>query len=395
MDRPIPIPGIELGTAAAGIKRASRDDLVVIGIAAGASCAAVFTNNAFAAGPVVVAREHIEQAETRLLLINSGNANAGMGAQGLSDARECCNLLASRAEVSPCAVLPFSTGVIGERLPMAVFEAGIAAAYDDLGADNWEAAAKAIMTTDTVPKTCSRRLTLGDMEFTLTGIAKGSGMICPNMATMLAFIGIDASVDQAILQAALDSAVASTFNCITVDGDTSTNDACVVMATGEIELPSDAAAVHAFTVALTDVCRELAFAIVRDGEGATKFIEIAVNGANTEAEAKQVAYTIAHSPLVKTAMFASDPNWGRLLAAVGRSELEDLDVDRVSIAINEVEIVTDGSRAANYDEDAGVRAMADKDIRIVISLNRGAVSATVWTCDLSHDYVKINAEYRT
>jgi len=292
-------------------------------------------------------------------------------------------------------VLPFSTGVIGEPLPMKVFRPGITSAYEKLATDQWEAAALAIMTTDTVPKICSRQLQVGGKQITLTGIAKGSGMICPDMATMLTFIGTDASIEPAVLQTALSNAVASTFNCITVDGDTSTNDACVVFASNAVEMGDDRQTISAFTAGLTEVCRELAFAIVRDGEGATKFVELVVSGGETEAECKAVAYTLAHSPLVKTALFASDPNWGRLLAAVGRSGLVGLDVNRVGIAINGVQIVHNGGRAPSYSEEDGVAAMAPSDINIEIELNRGQAFAVVWTCDLSYDYVKINAEYRT
>ena len=393
------IPGIQLGVAQAGIKYANRDDLTIIEIAQGSSTAAVFTQNAFRAAPVLVAERNNVEADARYILINSGNANAGTGAPGMAACELSCEALANATQTHSSQVLPFSTGVIGELLPVEKLEAAIPAAISDLSAANWERASKAIMTTDTVPKLRSKVVTLEDGRCChLVGMSKGSGMIQPNMATMLGFIGTDASISREMLDGMLRTAVNVSFNRITVDGDTSTNDAVTLTATGQSDLvitPTDRAAALAFQAALTELATELAQDIVRDGEGATKFVEITVSGASSEAEADQVARTVAHSPLVKTALFASDPNWGRILAAVGRAGVSELDVEAVSLSLNGVLIAETGARAESYTEEAGVAAMAPEDLVITIDLGRGNKSATLWTTDFSYDYVKINAEYRT
>ncbi len=392
-----PVKGVRLGSARAGLRRrGERHDLLLVELAEGTTGAAVFTRNAFCAAPVLVAREHLAVHPPRWLLVNAGNANAGTGAGGLDAARSCCRALADLAGHDPRGVLPFSTGVIGELLPVDRLVAALPAARDALSADGWTAAADAIMTTDTRPKGASRVLELGGRRVTVTGIAKGAGMIRPDMATMLAFVATDAAVPAARLQAILEAAVAVSFNRISVDGDTSTNDACVLLATGAAGASVDGdAAQAAFAEAVTGVCVELAQAIVRDGEGATKFITVRVEGGATPGECLRVAETIAHSPLVKTAFFASDPNWGRILAAVGRAGLENLDLGRVAIDLDEVRIVERGGRAAAYREEDGQRVMDRDEITVHVDLGRGSASESLWTCDLSHDYVTINAEYRT
>ncbi len=393
-----PVTGIRLGVARAGIKYPDRRDLVLLETAPGTVCAAVFTRNAFCAAPVIVAREHLNAAAPRYLVINTGNANAGTGESGLIDARATCQAVADLLGCRPQEVLPFSTGVIGEPLPLARLVAGLPSAFADLRAEGWEDAAHGIMTTDTRPKCCSRQLTVDGATVTVTGIAKGAGMIKPDMATMLAFVATDAAVDPALLQSWLDDSVQETFNAITVDGDTSTNDACLWLATGVVGPPigseTDPGAL-ALKAALGEVCLELAQAIVRDGEGATKFITVAVDGGRDREECRQVAFTIAHSPLVKTAFFASDPNWGRILAAVGRSGLADLDLSAITIHLDQVCIVRAGGRAADYTEAQGREVMARGDITVGVNLGRGSATARVWTTDLSYDYVRINAEYRT
>ncbi|MGE0384837.1 MAG: bifunctional glutamate N-acetyltransferase/amino-acid acetyltransferase ArgJ [Gammaproteobacteria bacterium] len=391
------IDGIRIGTAQAGIKRAGRDDLTLFELAAGSASAAVFTRNAFAAAPVLLARRHLAEGTGRYWLINSGNANAGTGAAGESAARETCAAVAALTGTAPQDTLPFSTGVIGEPLPAGKITAALPAAVAALDAQNWERAAAAIMTTDTRPKLASERIELGGRAVHITGIAKGAGMICPNMATMLAFVGTDASIEPRLLRNLLAQAADESFNCITVDGDTSTNDACVVAATGRAGNAPVAAGEDArvFGAALTRVCTALAHAIVQDGEGATKFVTIAVRGGASVAECRAIGYTVAHSPLVKTALFASDPNWGRILAAVGRAGLADLDIGRVAIDVEGIPIVRDGGRIAGYDEAPVARAMRGPRFTIGIELGRGTTSANLWTCDLSYDYVKINAEYRS
>jgi glutamate N-acetyltransferase/amino-acid N-acetyltransferase len=394
-----PVAGIRLGSAEAGIKYADRSDLLVIELAEGGSCAGVFTRNAFCAAPVLVAKSHLAQGAPRYLLVNSGNANAGTGEQGMRDARESCSALAALGGCESGRVLPFSTGVIGETLPMDRFRAALPAALADLSEDGWQRAARAIMTTDTVPKLASREIVLEGETVTITGIAKGSGMIRPDMATMLAYLATDASVAQPLLQRCLEQAVAPSFNAISVDGDTSTNDACMLLASGASVCPpivdEASEAYKTLCEAVTEVCKELARAIVKDGEGATKLVTVAVEGAASVEEAKGVAYTIAHSPLVKTALFASDPNWGRILAAVGRGGVDNLDISRVEIWLNSVCIVKDGGRFADYTEEAGQAVMAQDELTIRVSLGRGESATEVLTCDLSYEYVKINAEYRT
>jgi glutamate N-acetyltransferase/amino-acid N-acetyltransferase len=393
-----PVPGFRLGTTCAGIKTPDRRDLVVMSLAEGSSCAAVFTRNAFCAAPVTLARQYLAATAPRCLLVNTGNANAGTGEQGLRDARRCCEALAATAGCEAEAVLPFSTGVIGQALPVAKIEQGIPAAYTNLTDAGWMDAAHGILTTDTVPKGASRRLEIGGHTVTVTGIAKGSGMIRPDMATMLAFVATDVAIDQALLQDCLENAAAHSFNRITVDGDTSTNDACVLVATGQSSLPriTDTGEHYSRLVtAITGICVELAQAIVRDGEGATKFVTVAVEQGVDCDECLKVAYTIAHSPLVKTALFASDPNWGRILAAVGRSGIPDLALEGVEIYLDDVCLIRGGEPATEYTEAAG-QAVMDRDaftIRVV--LGRGEFFEQVWTCDLSYDYVRINAEYRT
>jgi glutamate N-acetyltransferase/amino-acid N-acetyltransferase len=394
-----PVPGIRLGTAAAGIRYPDRQDLLLIEIPLGATCAAVFTRNAFCAAPVVVARRHVATAAPRYLLVNSGNANAGTGQRGLGDALASCEALAKVGGCAPEEVLPFSTGVIGEHLPVDRLSAALPAALAGLAEDGWEQAARAIMTTDTVPKLVSRRFTIGGAQATLTGICKGAGMIRPDMATMLAYLATDAAVAGNLLQSCLRAAADLSFNAITVDGDTSTNDACVLIAAGTLGNPaiSDAASAdyHALRDAVIAVCQDLATAIIRDGEGATKLVTILIEEARDQAEARRVADAIAHSPLVKTALFASDPNWGRILAAVGRAGVDGLDIDRIRIWLGDTLIVSDGGRAAAYTEEAGRAVMAEKEILIRVALGRGGAGTKVLTCDLSYDYVRINAEYRS
>jgi len=394
-----PVAGVRLGTACAGIKKPGRRDLVVMALDPGADCAAVFTQNAFCAAPVLVARQHLAQAAPRYLLINTGNANAGTGAQGLHDAEACCTALAQHAQCSSDAVLPFSTGVIGEPLPVERILRGLPEAFAKLADTGWEDAAHGIMTTDTVAKAASRTIDIDGNSVTITGIAKGSGMIRPDMATMLAFIATDAGIDQPLLKQCLDEAVAASFNRISVDGDTSTNDACLLIATGKSTLTricdSAQPAYRILCDAITQLCTELAQLIVRDGEGATKFITVRVSGGASEAECNAVAYAIAHSPLVKTAFFAGDPNWGRILAAVGRAGVDGLNIANTTLHLDEVCIVCNGGRAPEYTEAQGQAVMQRDEITIGVDLARGAHCTTVWTCDFSYDYVRINAEYRT
>lgn len=393
----LPVPGIRLGTARAGIKKPDHRDLVVIELAEGTTTAAVFTRNAFCAAPVIVAREHLAQGAPRYLLVNTGNANAGTGEAGLRAARECCAALAGHGGCEAEQVLPFSTGVIGEDLPVARITAALPAALKALDVNGWDEASWGILTTDTRPKRLSRTLEIDGRSVTLTGMAKGAGMIRPNMATMLAYLATDAALAPELLQASLQAAVDVSFNRITVDGDTSTNDACVLMATGRsgVVLEADTPALAAWQAALTELCEELAKGLVRDGEGATKLIHVEVTGGGSETECLEVAWTVAHSPLVKTAFFAADPNWGRILAAVGRAPVPDLDVQAVQIWLDEVRIVTAGGRDPDYREERGQAVMDRNEITVRIDLARGAARARVWTCDFSYDYVRINAEYRT
>lgn len=396
------IEGLRLGTAMAGIKKPGRRDLVVIEIPEGARVAGSFTRNAFCAAPVTVAREHqaacVARGEgARYLVVNTGNANAGTGEVGLRDALATCAELARLGGVGEHAVLPFSTGVIGEPLPMDRLVAGLPAALQALddGPEAWRLAGEGILTTDTRPKGASVTLTLGDETVTINGISKGSGMIQPNMATMLAFVATDATIEQGVLDALLRETVDRSFNCITVDGDTSTNDACMLISTGRGAVIAGEESLTVFRNGLQRVMTELAQAIIRDGEGATKFVTLQVNAAASRREALDVAFTVAHSPLVKTALYASDANWGRILAAVGRAPVADFDVSRVTIDLGEVRLVEGGGRAPGYTEEAGSAVMAREEIVIRIDLARGEESATVWTSDLSHEYVTINADYRS
>ena len=391
-----PIDGIRLGTVAAGIRYENRPDLVVIECAEGTRAAGVFTQNAFRAAPVVIAQAHLDLAMPRLLVINTGNANAGTGDEGLRDALRTCERAAELAGVQTLEVLPFSTGVIGEPLPVERIEAGLPRALAALDAEGWAEAARGILTTDTAPKGASRVLDLPEGEVRITGICKGAGMIRPDMATMLAFIATDAGLDKTVLESLVKEAADASFNRITVDGDTSTNDACLLLATGRgVALSPDSGGWEAFRSALIEVFRTLAQAIVRDGEGATRFVTVQVEEAADSAEALAVAYTIAHSPLVKTALYAGDPNWGRILAAVGRAGLADFDITRVRIFLDDVRIVERGGRAADYAEEAGQAVMSKPELTIRVLLGRGETCERIWTTDLSHEYVTINAEYRT
>ena len=394
-----PIAGIRVGTAAAGIKKPGRADLLLVALDPGAAVAGVFTRNRFCAAPVVVAKEHLEaRSGVRALVVNTGNANAGTGNDGLARAREVCRAVAARLGCRPAEVLPFSTGVIMEPLPVERIVAGLPAAAAALKADAWLDAAEAIMTTDTVAKARSTRVVAGGRTVTVTGIAKGAGMIRPDMATMLGFVATDAPLSAAGAQAILAHAADRSFNCITVDGDTSTNDAFMLMATGAAGGPAFSPGSPAFDAlrdAITAVAAWLAQAIVRDGEGATKFITVRVEGGRSADECRRVAYAIAHSPLVKTAFFASDPNLGRLLAAIGYAGVDDLDVSGVTLYLDDVLVAANGGRHPDYREADGQRVMKQAEICVRAALGRGHARATVWTCDFSYDYVKINAEYRT
>ena len=395
----LPVRGVALGIAQAGIRKANRRDLLLIRLDEGAAVAGVFTQNRFCAAPVIVCREHLEGTGIRALVVNTGIANAGTGESGMQAARATCAAAARLLGCAPEEVLPFSTGVIMEPLPVERIEAGLPACAADLREDNWAAAAEAIMTTDTLPKAASRKVSLGGTAVTVTGIAKGAGMIRPNMATMLGFVATDAAVAQPMLERMVLEAADASFNCITVDGDTSTNDSFMLIASGRAGNAAIADAASADYAALKDavtaVAAELAQAIVRDGEGATKFITIEVGGGRDVAECKAVGYAIGHSPLVKTAFFASDPNLGRILAAIGNAGIADLDVARVKLWLDDVLVAENGGPAASYREEDGARVMQQAEIAVRIDLARGSAQATVWTCDFSYDYVKINADYRS
>ena len=395
----LPINGVRIGIAESGIRCKNRRDLVVFEIAEGASTAAVFTTNAFCAAPVHVAKAHLQAASPRYLVINTGNANAGTGEPGMAAAQVSCQALAGLTGVAPAQVLPFSTGVIGELLPVARLQAGLPAALAALDADSWTAAAHGIMTTDTLPKGASEQFTVDGKTYTVTGISKGAGMIRPNMATMLGYVATDAAVAPDVLQALLREVVEGSFNRITIDGDTSTNDACVLIATGKagnaLVTRPEGELYGALHTVLTRVFLRLAQLIVRDGEGATKFMTVRVEGGGNIQECCDVAYAVAHSPLIKTAFFASDPNWGRILAAIGRSGVPALDVSKINVWLDEVLLCQNGGAAASYTEAQGAAVMQQPEITIRIDLGRGNFSDTVWTCDFSYDYVKINADYRS
>jgi glutamate N-acetyltransferase / amino-acid N-acetyltransferase len=397
-----PVPGVRIGTTMAGVRKANRRDLVVFDLAEGSAVAGVFTRNRFCAAPVQLCREHLAgggAAAVRALLINTGNANAGTGADGLARARATCDALAGLLGMQPTQVLPFSTGVIMETLPADRIIAGLPAALADRAEGRWAQAAEGIMTTDTLPKAASRQVIVGGRTVTVTGISKGAGMIRPNMATMLGFIATDAVIAAPLLQTLVTDAADASFNRISIDGDTSTNDSLVLVASqraGHAPITSlTSADGRALRDAVVAVAVQLAQAIVRDGEGATKFISVQVDGGRTEAECKLVAYAIAHSPLVKTAFFASDPKLGRILAAVGYAGIDDLDQTLIDLHLDDVRVASHGGRDPGYSEADGQRIMKQSEITVRVGLNRGAASTTVWTCDLSHDYVSINADYRS
>ena len=395
-----PVAGVRIGVAEAGIRKAGRKDLTVLLLQEGASVGGVFTQNRFCAAPVQICRQHLQAgAAVRAIVVNTGNANAGTGDDGLARARRTCDALAGLLKIEPAQVLPFSTGVIMEPLPVDRIEAGLPAAIADAQGPHWARAAEGIMTTDTVPKAASARAVVGGATVTITGISKGAGMIRPNMATMLGFLATDACIDPALLPQLARELADGSFNRITIDGDTSTNDSFVVIATHQAGNPPvkalDSADGQALKAAMLSVARQLAQAIVRDGEGATKFITVQVDGGQSADECRQVAYAIAHSPLVKTAFFASDPNLGRILAAVGYAGIQDLDQTRIELHLDDVHVATRGGRHPDYREEDGQRVMQQAEITVRVHLGRGSASDTVWTCDLSHDYVSINADYRS
>jgi glutamate N-acetyltransferase/amino-acid N-acetyltransferase len=395
-----PIAGVRIGIAEAGVRKAHRKDLTVFLLDEGASVAGVFTRNRFCAAPVQVCRAHLAQGSAvRALVINTGNANAGTGAPGLAHAHQTCEALAALLNCKPAQILPFSTGVIMEPLPVARIVAGLPAALADAQADHWAQAAEGIMTTDTVPKAASAQVQVGGQTVRITGISKGAGMIHPNMATMLGFVATDACIAPALLPELAQRLADGSFNRITIDGDTSTNDSFMLIAThqaGNTPITAlDSAEGQVLVQGLMHVARQLAQAIVRDGEGATKFITVQVDGGRSSAECLQVAYAIAHSPLVKTAFFASDPNLGRILAAVGYAGIDDLEQSLIELHLDDVHVVSQGGRRADYREEDGQRVMKGSEITVRVGLGRGTASDTVWTCDLSHDYVTINADYRS
>jgi glutamate N-acetyltransferase/amino-acid N-acetyltransferase len=393
------IKGVRLGVTEAGIRKANRRDLLLIVLATGTNVAGVFTRNRFCAAPVTVAKANLQAGSIRALLVNTGCANAGTGEDGIARSKETCGEVSALIGCAAKQVLPFSTGVIMEPLPVDRIAAALPRCVAGLREENWAEAASAIMTTDTVAKALSRQVDIGGNVISVTGIAKGSGMIRPDMATMLGFIATDASVDQHLLQQAIAYAAERTFNCVTVDGDTSTNDALIVMATGQAGGPaiarSDSADFRLLLGAITEVSAFLAQALVRDGEGATKFITVQIEAGMNETECRRVAYAIAHSPLVKTAFFASDPNLGRILAAIGYAGIDDLDISKVDLYLDEIMVAKSGGRAPSYREQDGQRIMKQDEITIRVRLNRGNSRTTVWTCDLSHQYVSINADYRS
>ena len=395
-----PVAGVRIGVAEAGVRKANRKDLTVFLLDEGASVGGVFTRNRFCAAPVQICRERLTAGTAvRAIVVNTGNANAGTGEDGLARARQTCEALAAQLGLQPDQVLPFSTGVIMEPLPVDRIVAGLPAAIADAQPAHWARAAEGIMTTDTVPKAASAKAMVGGVEVTITGISKGAGMIRPNMATMLGFLATDAKVDQAVMKQLAFELAEGSFNRVTIDGDTSTNDSFIVIATNKAAnapvTALDSADGQALKEALMGVARQLAQAIVRDGEGATKFITVQVEGGKTTAECRQVAYAIAHSPLVKTAFFASDPNLGRILAAVGYAGIDDLDQTKIDLYLDDVHVAVNGGRNPSYREEDGQRVMKQAEITVRVNLGRGSASDTVWTCDLSHDYVSINADYRS
>ena len=395
-----PVAGVRIGVAEAGVRKANRKDLTVFLLDEGASVGGVFTSNRFCAAPVQICRERLDAgAAVRAIVVNTGNANAGTGEDGLARARQTCEALAAQLKLQPDQVLPFSTGVIMEPLPVDRIVAGLPAAIADAQPTHWARAAEGIMTTDTVPKAASAKAMVGGVEVTITGISKGAGMIRPNMATMLGFLATDAKVDQAVMKQLAFELAEGSFNRVTIDGDTSTNDSFIVIATNKAAnapvTALDSVDGQALKAAMLGVARQLAQAIVRDGEGATKFITVQVEGGKTAAECRQVAYAIAHSPLVKTAFFASDPNLGRILAAVGYAGIDDLDQTRIDLYLDDVHVAVNGGRNPSYREEDGQRVMKQAEITVRVNLGRGSASDTVWTCDLSHDYVSINADYRS
>ena len=395
-DQALSVPGIRLATASAGVRKAGKVDLCLVEMAPGGRAAGVFTRNVFCAAPVTIARRHLDTLPPRLLVINSGNANAGTGERGFEDALAVCRSAAGLLGCPTEAVLPFSTGVIGQRLPAERITAALPGAVAALTDADWPAAAGAIMTTDTFPKCVSARVMLSGREYRITGIAKGAGMIKPNMATMLAFIATDLPLAQGPLDSMLGKLADRSFNRITIDGDTSTNDSCVLLATGDLSAPlADPAAEALAGEAMEAVFKALARAIVRDGEGATKLVTVAVSGGISEAECLKAAYAVAESPLVKTALFASDPNWGRILAAVGRSGVEGLRMDRIGISLDDCLIIRGGEPVPAYEEAVAARIMAGKEFTIGVTLGDGPAAVEVLTCDFSYDYVRINAEYRS
>lgn len=393
------VKGVKIGSAEAYIRYQNRRDLVIFEFAEGSNIAGVFTQNAFCAAPVHVSKAHLAVGNPRYLIINTGNANAGTGPLGMQNAQETCAQLAQLAGVSAEQILPFSTGVIGEQLPMPRLVAGLQPALDSLQEDAWTDAAFGIMTTDTTPKGASEQFELDGVLYTMTGISKGAGMIRPNMATMLSYVATDAPISRALVQQLLHISVNQSFNRITIDGDTSTNDSCIFVATGQaggVEITSAEDARYAAVLdVLNRVMKRLAQLIVRDGEGATKFMTVAVEGGADTQECCDIAYSIAHSPLVKTAFFASDPNWGRILAAIGYAGVKNLEVEKIQVWLDDVQICKDGGAAADYTEAEGARVMAQPEITIRVDLGRGQAKDTVYTCDLSYDYVKINADYRS
>ena len=393
------VKGVKIGSAEAYVRYQNRRDLVVFEFSPGTNVAGVFTQNAFCAAPVRVCKKHLEMGNPRYLVINTGNANAGTGTLGMENAKATCFKLAELAHVEPFEILPFSTGVIGEQLPIDRLIQGLQPALNTLNESSWTDAAEGIMTTDTTPKGASELFELDGVTYTITGISKGAGMIRPNMATMLSYVATDAPISRELVQQLLKDAVNVSFNRITIDGDTSTNDSCIFAATGQaggIEISSAGDARYAAVAeVLTRVMKRLAQLIVRDGEGATKFITVAVEGGGNTQECCDVAYSIAHSPLVKTALFASDPNWGRILAAIGYAGVPELNVENIQVWLGDVQICKDGGAAADYTEEAGAREMEKSEITIRVDLGRGGAKDTVYTCDLSYDYVKINADYRS